>query len=143
MWRTIFAMAHVDGVVSAEEIRFMAEVLEDIEFSEEQKNTLRDDIHIPKDIIEMFGKITDPKYKLKFFEFARDLVWVDGDYGQDEQKIMLELFKKHMQDVDFDAMVGHVDLELEGESGGSGAHHEPRTARPKSVIQLFRQKFMD
>lgn len=113
MWRTLFAVAHADNIVTDEEIAFMAHVLEDIDFSEEQTAILKDDIGNPKDIEMMFRGITEQEDRSKFFDFARDLVWVDGDFGTEEQSVMIKLFREHFQNTDVEKLVGQVRLEFE------------------------------
>ena len=113
MWRTVFAVAHADGVVTDEEVKFMARILEDVDFSTAQKFILRGDIADPKDCEQMFEQITDPKDRAEFFDFARDLVHADGEFGAEEQSVMADLYKKHFQEADIDKLIGTVSLELE------------------------------
>ncbi|MGH1403412.1 MAG: DUF533 domain-containing protein [Alphaproteobacteria bacterium] len=113
MWRTLFAVAHADHVVTDEEIEFMAQILEDIKFSEEQTAILKDDIVNAKNVEDMFDGIEKEEDRLQFFEFARDLVWVDGDFGSEEQGIMIKLHQHHCQSINLDDLVGRVSLELE------------------------------
>ena len=113
MWRTLFAIAHADNVVTDEEIEFMAHILEDIDFTDQQTSILKDDIVHPKNVEEMFHGMNDQTDRKEFFDLARDLVWVDGAFGAPEQGVMINLLKKHLKDVDFDKLVGNVSLELE------------------------------
>lgn len=115
MWRTLFAVAHADEVVTKEEVEFMAQILEDIDFTDEQTAILKDDIVNAKDIEQMFKGITQQDDRIKFFEFARDLVWIDGDFGQAEQSVMIKLFRDHFQQTDVDALIGKVTLQFEDE----------------------------
>lgn len=115
MWRTLFAIVHVDNVVATQEVRFMAEAFEDIPFSEEQRAILNDDIKNPQNIEEMFKGITNVHDQATFFKYARELVHIDGDYGAQEQEIMARLQKLHIQGANLDDLVGNVTLELEEE----------------------------
>lgn len=137
MWRTLFAVVHADNVVTNEEVRFMAEALEDIPFSKEQRAVLSDDIKHPKDIAKMFALISDSRDQARFFKYARDLVHVDGDYGTEEQDIMLKILSAHVRDVDIDALIGRMDMELE-EEVDLVEKHKGR----KSIIYSFRQRFL-
>lgn len=141
MWRAVFAIAHADNKVTDEEVRFMAEAMEDIAFSEGQKAVLKDDIRHPKDITEMFKGITNPKDQSNFFRFARNLVWVDGEFGKEEQAIMLELQKAHLQNIDVDTLIGNIDLQLEDSAPGKRA---AKTEEPKArkIVFSFREKFL-
>ncbi|MGH1377215.1 MAG: hypothetical protein ACRBB3_00175 [Alphaproteobacteria bacterium] len=113
MWRTLFAVAHADDVVTDQEIEFMAHILEDIDFTIEQTAILKDDISNPKDVEEMFRGMNSVDDRKEFFDFARDLVWVDGEFGEPEQGVMVNLLQKHLKDVDFDDLVGNVSLQFE------------------------------
>ncbi len=115
MWRTLFAVAHADNIVTDEELEFMAHVLNDVDFTSEQTKTLKDDILHPKDVEEMFRGVTDEEDRSNFFNFARDLVWVDGDFGSEEQSVMIKLQQMHYKDVKLDDLIGNVELELEDE----------------------------
>lgn len=139
MWRTLFAIAHVDNTVSDEEVRFMAEALEDVPFSEEQRAVLTDDIRHPKKIAEMFAGVTDMLDQARFFKFAHGLVWADGNFGKDEQKIMLELGKAHVKVVDMDKLVGKIDLEFE--DGFQPPAHKTKIKTTKDIVFHFRDAF--
>ncbi len=141
MWRAVFALAHADNKVTDQEVRFMAEAMEDIAFSEGQKVVLKDDIRHPKDIAEMFRGVTSPGDQAKFFRFARTMVWVDGEFGKEEQAVMLELQKTHLQNVDVDTLIGSIDLQLEEPAPGRAT---AKTEEPKArkIIFSFREKFL-
>ena len=140
MWRTLFAIAHADGVVTDEEIRFMAEALEDIPFSDEQMAVLTSDMGSPQDVTEMFAKVDDAKDQSEFFNFARTLVHADGDYGIEEQDVMLKLKEAHMGTVDLDSLIGRVDLKLEVDRG-EGDERAYRASDPDGFWGLFRGLF--
>lgn len=139
MWRTVFAIVHADQKVTDEEVRFMAEILEDMPFSEAQRGILKEDARTPRDIEEMYQGITDVLDQAAFFRFARQVVWVDGDFGQDEQDIMLRLQEIHVRRTDLADLVGKVELELEDEN----APQQPAPIKDKKkIVQSFRQKFL-
>ncbi|MAE50583.1 MAG: hypothetical protein CMH27_02105 [Micavibrio sp.] len=150
MWRALFAMSHADNIVTDEEIRFMTEALEDLPFSPEQKNILKEDIFNPQDIVEMYGKISDPTDQAAFFNFARELVWIDGDYGEEEQEIMLTLKRMHVKSVNLDELVGRVGLQLEPDDdrnfSGSAATPSASSAaggkNVKNIVHSFRERFL-
>lgn len=138
MWRTVFALAHVDNVVTNEEIRFMVEALEDVPFSEQQRRTLTDDIAEPQNVERMFDQITDVVDQLAFFDFARKISWVDGDFGQEERDVILNLKEKYVQNIDLDKLVGAVNLELEDEQG-----EKPEALSDQGTILSFRDYFLN
>jgi hypothetical protein len=133
MWRTLFAIAHADEIVTREEVRFMAEALEDIEFSEEQRTVLSGDIKHARDIGEMFTKITSKNDQAKLFQHARELVWADGEFGAAEQKIMINLIQKHVKDIDLTELIGATGLELEMDEESISSVR--KASRKKSFFQ--------
>lgn len=147
MWRSVFAVVHADGVVSDEEIRFMAEVLEDIPFSVVQKAVLLGDVAIAQDIEEMYGKITEVKDQAEFFSIARKLVHIDGDYSVEERDVMLKLKTLHVRESNIDHLVGHVELELEGEGPRKGSWDSesdaPAGDNLKDALYSFRDRFLE
>lgn len=113
MWRAVFALAHADHIVTDEERKFMVRILATEGFSEEQETILRQDMETAQEVGNMFLKVSDPEDRSQFFYFARMLLWSDGDFAQQEQKLLTELGKDHFKSVDFDHMIGTVDMELE------------------------------
>lgn len=88
MWRAVFAMAHVDGVVTPHEIDFLREQMKDIPLSDGQIQTLAGDLGLAQDIHAMFRQITAAADKRDFFKYARILSWSDGDYAAQEKHIL-------------------------------------------------------
>lgn len=142
MWRTLFALAHVDRHVSNDELRFMAEALEDIPFSEKQKAVLKQDIQEPQDVLEMYGYIKNDTDRIEFFRFAHDMVWADGDFGAEEQKIMLKLQEEQVRRTDIGDLVGKVSLTLEGEYDPRDHERRPGRRDAKKIIHSFRERFL-
>ncbi len=141
MWRALFAISHADDVVSNEEIRFMMEAMEDIPFSPEQEIILKDDIKHKRDIVEMFEKISDIRDQAKFFQFARDVVHIDGDYGKAEQELLLKLKRAHLKRADVDQLIGQVELEFESEEAVPPPEKKP--GKRKDILFSFRNRFLD
>lgn len=142
MWRTLFALTHADGLVSNEEIRYMAEALEDIPFSDDQRKILNEDIKTPKDPAEMFAGISDVCDQARFFQIARDVVHIDGEYGVAEQDLMLKLKRLHVQNADIDKLIGTVTLELESDEPPTVARSvEKRNKR--DIVFSFRRRFLE
>lgn len=113
MWRALFAMAHVDHVVSKEEKAFLYRILQEEFFTGEQRALLENDIHKAQDIAALFGKITDQEDRSEFFYYARALVWCDGNFDEQEQKIMTALRKSHFNTADFEALTSDLDLSVD------------------------------
>lgn len=115
MWRTLFAVAHADAVVTNEEIIFMNKILDAQSFTEAQREILKYDMEQKQDIRILFSKITDQQDRSEFFNLARPLVWADGDFGSDEQKIILELNRQHQKSVDYETFETSKDMKLDDE----------------------------
>ncbi len=113
MWRAVFAMAHADDVVTSEERKYLKGIISREPFNEEQKKILEQDIDTPQDIAEMYLKIEDQNDRSQFFYHARMLVWSDGDFGEQEQKIIMRLKHNHVRTVDFDQLLKDMDLSLD------------------------------
>ena len=148
MWRTLFAVAHADNVVTKEEVEFMAHILEDIDFSEEQTEILKDDIMNAKNVEEMFKGITAQEDRTRFFDFARDLVWVDGDFGSEEQGVMIKLYRQHFNDIDVDQLIGKVSLQFEDDFDAGDRNIEQKPIVPKKqdlnhTLHSFRRRFLE
>lgn len=146
MWRTLFAIAHADNVLAPGEIEYMAKVLEEVKFSPEQTETLKDDITNPKDIDLMFAGVTDVQDRIQFFDLARNLVWADGDFGQEEQSAMIKLKRAHFLKTDVDDLIGKVTLELEDDSPAQKYEDYPsqsREQRFRTTLFTFRNRFLE
>ena len=141
MWRTLFAVAHADSVVSDEEVRFMAEALEDIPFSDDQRAVLNEDVKHAQNIEAMFAGISDVKDQAAFFKFAHELVHIDGEYGLEEQSIILKLQETHLRSADLDDLVGSVSLELESDVEPVFANTEQKKSF-KDALYSFRDSFL-
>jgi len=113
MWRAIFACAHADDVVTQEERRFLRKALNSEPFSDAQRAVLEQDIEVKQEIGAMFKLITDQKDRSKFFYFARMLFWCDGDFAEQEQKILTALAKEHFDTVKVEEISRAAKFELE------------------------------
>ncbi len=115
IWRALFALAHADGEVTPEEAAFMRKALELVSLDDDRRFILERDIETAADIGEMFAGITDQNDRVTFFHYARLLVWCDGDFDAQEQKILTELRTSHIKKVDFGALVKDSGLSFEGD----------------------------
>lgn len=113
MWRTLFALVHADGIVTDEEIKFMQDKLESVPFSDVQRHQLCMDMAQAQNIMQLFDQITGAADQAEFFNIARALVHIDGDYGSDERAVLLKLKERHIQSVNVDDLIGKMEIELE------------------------------
>lgn len=141
MWRAIFALSHADRVVTDEERRFMLKALDEEPFSDDQRRILRDDMEKPQNVAVQFGHITDPEDRHRFFYFARMLTWCDGDFSPEEQKMVMELERMEVFTVDFEEMIGKIDMKIEGETRAWLAEDIRKTEEPHHVWEQFLRRF--
>ena len=87
MWRAVVALVHIDNTVTSKERQFVENYLARVPFSPSQKQTLAEDLENPQDVSALFDKISDKANQSEFFEFARMIVWSDGDFDVQEEKI--------------------------------------------------------
>lgn len=92
MWRAVIALAHADARIAPEERDFIANYFQHVPFAPEQRAVLERDIERPQEPAAMFDKIIEPADQGEFFQFARMIVWSDGDYDAQEEAIF-ELVK--------------------------------------------------
>jgi len=89
MWRSVFAFALIDGVLSVEEQNILSNHLKEVPFTLVQLRILKNDMNYPQDIEGLFEGIQNEDNQKRFCELARTLVWCDGDMARQE-KIILE-----------------------------------------------------
>ncbi len=97
MWRAIVAMAHADKVIEPEEKEMIENYLSRVPFSDKQRQVLLGDIEKQRDVAQMFEFVTEPEDQGDFFQFARMMVWSDGDFDAQEKKILEHLEKNQMK----------------------------------------------
>lgn len=88
MWRAVFAMAHVDGNVTQEEVDFARNYLDRAMFSDAQKEVLSEDLIERQSVGEMLAFVSDPADQSDFFQFSQMLAWADGDYSAQEKVLV-------------------------------------------------------
>lgn len=143
MWRAVFAMAHADDVVTAEEKKYLHGILANEPFCAEQKRILEKDIDTPQDVANMFVKVEDQHDRSQFFYHARMLVWSDGDFGEQEQKIIMRLKQTHVRTVDFDQIIKDLDLSLDEEQKvriAEDRHRVLQTEHPEGFFRKLMRK---
>ena len=94
IWRTVFALAHVDGVVAPEEIQFMVDFMGRDDFTDHQKQLLMSDVQTPRDVFSLFDAISNPLDVEEFFRLAEEICISDNDFCMEEEEV-LERLKNH------------------------------------------------
>ncbi len=136
MWRAVFAMAHVDGRIRQPERDLMLEILNEFDFSTHQRAVLEADMDAPQDPMDMYRLIPSYEDKTKFFEFATQMVKVDGEFHVTEREVLSRIQRRHIYGVDVKSMVGHVELEIEGEEK---KNNDPKHAQEKPKKIMYTQ----
>jgi len=91
MWRTLFAFTYVDNNLSLEEQDILHAFLSKVSFTKTQRDTLKDDLLHPKDVVSLYRKITRKEDKERLCVLARAIVWCEGDMDAQERKILKKL----------------------------------------------------
>ena len=104
MWRALTAMAHADGVITPHEVEFLSEQTANLPLSQAQREMLGRDLREEQDVAVMFSQVTDAKDREEFFLLARVLCWSDGDFDEQERK-MIELLEDLNMKADTQAML--------------------------------------
>ncbi len=133
MWRAVFAMAHADNVVTVQERAFMENYLKQVPFSPRQAEALRQDMEEAQDVNEMFAQIVEPEDYAAFFQFARELVWSDGDMAAQEEAIKERLKAEYMDKFDLKR------LERELAQSRAGAQEEREADKTDGVVSFLKK----
>ncbi len=78
LWRAVFALVHVDGNISQEEIAYIEQIKDAFNFTNKQKKIIKSDLKEKKDVAELFKEITGTNHLSQFFVMARTIIWCDG-----------------------------------------------------------------
>lgn len=136
MWRAVFALAHTDGQVSADEIAFAHSYLENAPFSAEQKRILAEDLTAPQNVAAMLARVEDLSDQADFFQFAHMMAWQDGHYAETERQVMARLQGGQMEGLDIDGLRRSVRAARQASVLRSAAMEEVKAAAPPTVSGL-------
>lgn len=108
-WRTLVALAHVDGNICANERSFIQTTLSNRNIDPEQIKTIMSDFETPHKPCEFFEKITEPRDRGLLFYSARLMFVKEGELC-DYVKMYYDKFKaEHMGGLNMDAIMIEVD----------------------------------
>lgn len=102
MWRAIIALAHADHVITQEEKDFIMKKLESLPFSTEQRTQLLEDMEESPDIEALLPDITEPVDRSMLVYYGRLLVWSDGEYALQEEKLLKLMNMNALSQVDME-----------------------------------------
>ncbi|MGE4313294.1 MAG: hypothetical protein AB7E85_03360 [Pseudobdellovibrionaceae bacterium] len=106
MWRTVFALAHADEIVTEAELAFMTKTLDSYGFTPSQRKILQADMQAGTkgDPLALFAEIENPKDKTDFFTYARLILWCDGDFDAQEKTLLDKLKRTHLSAMEKEAL---------------------------------------
>ncbi len=148
MWRCLVAISHADAVVTAEELGFIKKAMAAERLSDDQRAVLDHDLVHKQDIHALFSYVTDERDRSELFDHARTLVWSDGEFGEDEQELLIDLKRMYLQSVDFDNLeqTGGLSLDEDNNNNSNNSSAPSTTAKPprqeallSKVVGLFSQ----
>lgn len=112
MWRSLLAIAWADGSCGAEEIAYFAKVFDNLSrhyaLTQEQRNTLADDLEAPQRADMLFPYINEPEVRANLLCYAEDLVMLDGVFDPNEESILQRLRLWNNPDYDKEKLRGEI-----------------------------------
>ncbi len=94
LWRAVFALVHVDGTFTEEEQNYIKQIIETFAFTEDQRQTIEQDIKDKANVIQLFADIEDEDNQRQFFVMVRTIAWCDGYLHEAEQEVMQKIVNK-------------------------------------------------
>lgn len=88
MWRALTAFAVSDYRLSMEEQNILSRHLKKANLSTREVLLLKQDLRTPQNVEYFYNKIQSNRFKKRFCEIARTLVWCDGDITRQEKEIL-------------------------------------------------------
>ncbi len=108
-WRTLVALAHVDGLVCDVEKGFIIDRLQNRRVDPEQIKLIEQDFDQAHSPGELFEKITDPRDRATLLYLARIMFLSNNDKFCDYEKLYYDKFKaKHMSSIDMAQLIEQV-----------------------------------
>ena len=118
MWRTVVAIAHVDGNVCEDERAYLESVFERMRdsagLSDDQYGLLMADLNIQQDALDMLQHVDDPRYRGQILHFAQMLAAKDGVICDAEAHLIERLHVEINRDMDAPLINTEERLELLG-----------------------------
>lgn len=115
MWRCIVAIAHADGVVKAEERRYLQRIFNNMALTEEQKAAFAADLDAPQDIASLLSHINEPEWRGQLIYFAGLLARADGVLDPSEEVLLKKLHADQMASLDMEQIRADVKMAVDNE----------------------------
>jgi hypothetical protein len=115
MWRACMAVIHLDGKVTAEEKAWAEGKINNIPFSEDQKNILISDLEGAIELSGVIANVTDKKDKAFLLHMVRTIGFLDGDFSASEKRAFQKLEGAILNNLDLKSI--HAEItQMEKES---------------------------
>lgn len=88
MWRAVIALAHADHKLTDEEIQFIGKKIKGGKMSADQQEILLSDLQSPAELENVLPKVSEPSDRAMLVYYGRLLVWSDGEYAIQEEKLL-------------------------------------------------------
>ncbi len=138
-WKTLVALAHVDGQVCQLERNFVRDSLEKRKVNPEQVELIMQGFETAEPAGELFEKITDPRDRATLLYLARLMFLSNNESFCDYEKLYYEKFKsKHMSTINLGELVsqvGKVEAEFAVRDDGI-----KRGSKPFRIFSSFVEK---
>ncbi len=98
LWRAVFALVHVDGAITEEEVSYIEKIKDAFNFTRKQKKIIKTDLKNRQDVASLFEEITQVNYQRQFFVMARTIIWCDGYLHELELEAVNKIVKNLGED---------------------------------------------
>ncbi|MBY0414262.1 MAG: tellurite resistance TerB family protein [Bdellovibrionales bacterium] len=108
-WRTIVALAHVDGHATMDEKTFILDTLKNRDIDPEQFAVIEKDFTTAQNPAELFKLIDSPRDRGLLFHTARMMFYKDNDFSSFEKMYFEKFEAAHMGTLDLALIIKEVD----------------------------------
>ena len=131
MWRACVAFMHLDKKISVEERKWIAEKVNHLNLTTEQRRFLESDVEKDSNFDEIYKKITEKKDLAFLVNTIRVVGYLDKDFSETERASFKRLEAIVMAGVDLKAISEEMKI-FERES-----YHEDEVYKVKNTSSIF------
>lgn len=108
LWRATFALVHLDGKVTKQEVEWAKERLKSLPLTDEQKHILVADFKAKKGLEHFLEAVTNKADRAFLLHQVRVISNMDGEYSTEEKEFFKSLEAKIMNGINLDPLVNEV-----------------------------------
>ena len=97
MWRLVASAVHADEHIDPEEVQQIEKYIQELNFDEEQRGTIRNELKSPSPLEEILDKITDPGDRSQSLYLVQLLLWKDKILTDTEETFLKKVREYFMQ----------------------------------------------